>query len=85
MIRTQIQLTPEQAMHARERAVAEGVSISELLRRALDAYLEIEDRRERRERMIASIGKFRSGLHDISERHDDYLAEAFYDFDDSDE
>jgi len=32
---------------------------------------------ERKKRAMDVIGKFRSGKHDVSKRHDAYLAEAF--------
>jgi hypothetical protein len=80
MIRTQIQLTEEQAEALKEIAHRENVSIAELTRRAIDQWLETADAvpmAERRRRALAVVGQFRSGKTDISEHHDDYLGEAY--------
>lgn len=79
MIRTQIQLTEAQAQALRALALKRGTSMAELIRQSLTARLEAEEtvQRERRERALAIMGRFRSGLSDVAERHDDYLAEDF--------
>jgi Arc/MetJ-type ribon-helix-helix transcriptional regulator len=80
MIRTQIQLTEQQAQALKSLAVERGSSVAELIRQGVDDLLQktsgisIE---ERRRRAIAAIGRFHSGQKDISTRHDDYLAEAY--------
>lgn len=82
MIRTQVQLTEEQYAALKAASAAEGVSISELIRNALDNMLETRGMagfKERRERGIAAAGKFRSGLGNLAENHDEYLAEAVAD------
>lgn len=79
MVRTQIQLTEEQARRLKERAAAEGMSMAELIRRSVDALLAdtvAVSEEERRRRALAVIGRFRSGLSDLAENHDRYLAEA---------
>lgn len=79
MIRTQIQLTAEQADDLRRLAAARGVSMAAVIREAVDAHLAREQGpswEERVERALAAIGVCDSGLGDLSERHDDYLAEA---------
>jgi hypothetical protein len=48
-----------------------------LLRDALDALLEDDQRSRRLAAARAAIGAFRSGTSDTSERHDEALAEAF--------
>ncbi len=80
MIRTQVQLTEEQARVLRELAHRENVSIAELTRRALDYWLQSMNAlpdAETKRRALAVVGRFRSDRTDISERHDDYLAEAY--------
>jgi predicted DNA-binding protein len=79
MIRTQIQLTEEQARRVKRLATERGVSIAAFIREALDRGLEIEAAGIRRERAVGAIGGFRSGRRDVSEKHDDHLAEAFVD------
>jgi hypothetical protein len=80
MIRTQIQLEEAQYRSLKELAARQGVSIAELVRRAVDNLLEtsgVISREERFRRSLTLIGQFRSGKTDISERHDEYLAEAY--------
>jgi len=38
---------------------------------------EPADPQEQRKRLFSIAGKYDSGLSDVSERHDNYLAEAF--------
>jgi hypothetical protein len=80
MIRTQVQLTEEQAHALKEIAHRENASVAELTRRAIDQWLQTTGTipaSERRRRALAVVGRFRSGQTDVSERHDDYLAEAY--------
>jgi hypothetical protein len=80
MIRTQVQLTEAQARILKELAHQERVSIAELTRRALDYWLQsmnVVPDAESRRRALAIVGRFRSDRTDVSERHDDYLAEAY--------
>jgi hypothetical protein len=78
MIRTQIQLTEEQSRRLKAASARRGVSVAELIRKGVDAILTRENDRspdELYERALRAAGKFLSGRHDISARHDDYLAE----------
>jgi Arc/MetJ-type ribon-helix-helix transcriptional regulator len=79
MVRTQIQLTEEQAAKAKRLAAQRGVSMSEVIRQLLDAAPERDDRAERFARALAAVkrGGFRDreGKTDVSIRHDEYLAE----------
>ena len=81
MVRTQIQLTERQARELRRIAAKEGVSMAEIIRRAVDAKIRGGSGevpwQERVRRAQAAMGKFRSGLKDVAERHDDYLAEEY--------
>lgn len=81
MIRTQISLTEEQADRLRRTAALRGVSMAELIRQAVDRVIppDSDERSWRIERALALAGKYDSGRSDVSERHDDYLAEAFAD------
>lgn len=80
MIRTQVQLTEEQARRLRELAARRGVSVAQLIRESVEELIGhsagpgVE---ERRRRAIAAAGRFRSGRGDVSARHDDYLVEAY--------
>jgi len=80
MVRTQIQITEEQAAALKERAASLGVSMAELIRRGIDKVLESNGgnlQQERVRRAIQAAGRFRSGLHDVSVNHDKYLAEVY--------
>jgi hypothetical protein len=80
MVRTQIQITEEQAAALKERSALLGVSMAELIRRGIDRILEPNGgslQEERVRRAIQAAGRFRSGLHDVSANHDKYLAEVY--------
>jgi hypothetical protein len=81
MVRTQIQLTEEQARSLKRLAASRQLSIAELIRQGVDTVLQSNtgiDLDEKRRRAIAAVGRFRSGQRDISEKHDKYLAEALH-------
>jgi Ribbon-helix-helix protein, copG family. len=79
MIRTQIQLTEEQARVLREVAVAEGRSMAGVIRESFDAYVASRPAARSveslKERALAIAGKYRSNVTDLSKSHDRYLAE----------
>jgi hypothetical protein len=80
MIRTQIQLSEQQAQALRDLAARRKVSVAELIRQAVDEQLRSArtvDRQERKRRALAIVGRFHSGQSDLSVEHDRYLAEAF--------
>lgn len=80
MVRTQIQLTQEQAAKAKRLAAERNVSMAEVIRQLLDEATEGEDPAERLTRAVDAIkrGGFhdREGRTDVALRHDEYLAEA---------
>jgi hypothetical protein len=80
MIRTQIQLTPEQARALKKLAAKEGKPVAELIRLSVDTLLSskgIVDPDEQRKRAMAAAGKLQGGPQDISIEHDRYLTQAF--------
>ena len=80
MVRTQIQLTDQQAQMLHDMARSEDVSIAELIRRSINSYFRIgkqPDLEERKRRSLATVGKYSSGQHDVSSNHDHYLAEIY--------
>lgn len=82
MVRTQIQLTPEQAQELRQIAHEENVSVAELIRRSVDQYLDSRyqpSRAELKRKALAMIGSGSSGLGDVAENHDRYLDEVYGD------
>jgi hypothetical protein len=79
MVRTQIQFPKEDLDALHKLAAEEGISTAELVRRGMKQVIAESrkpSRRELMERASQVVGKFRSGVSDLSERHDDYFAEA---------
>ncbi len=80
VIRTQIQFTEEQLQALKARAARDNLSISELVRRAVDAWVAADQRlsdEARRQRAMAAAGQFSSGERDIAQKHDAYLSDAY--------
>ena len=80
MIRTQIQITEEQAASLRTMSAERHQPIAELIRMSIDSFLEKEvgiSRECKRARAKSAAGRFASSLPDVSAEHDRYLAEAF--------
>ena len=76
-------MTEGQARRLKALAAEEEVSMAELIRRSIDSYLKRRQSTSAealKERALSVIGKYSSGLSDVSTRHDDYLAEAYGDF-----
>lgn len=88
MIRTQIQLTPEQARRIKEIAEREDISIAEVIRRAVEHWLVTYGdipTEERKRRALAVVGRFHSGSGDVASNHDHYVAEAMGDYEPRDD
>jgi hypothetical protein len=80
MVRTQVQLSADQVARLKARALEEGVSLAELVRRAVERYLAEEEGggyEERARRALEAVGRFASGAGDVGEAHDRHLDEAF--------
>jgi predicted DNA-binding protein len=80
MIRTQIQLTPDQMAGLKKVAAQSGRSMADLIREAVDLLLENggpQNEEDQFRRALNAAGRFRSGSRDISSRHDRYLEEAY--------
>lgn len=81
MIRTQIQLTEAQMKELKKIAAARGVSLAKVIREAVDGVIlpggVKVDRKEIIKRALAAMGKYKSGIRDLSTAHDKYLAEDF--------
>lgn len=80
MIRTQVQLTKEQAKALKQLAARRGVSMAELVREGVDRVLDTDDYEVRWRRALSVIGKFRGDGANVSEEHDKYLEEAYLDW-----
>jgi len=80
MVRTQIQLTEEQAKKVKRIAARRGVPMAEVIRDAIEEASRSNRhgvREEKRQRAVEVLGKFKSGKRDVSKKHDAYLSEAF--------
>jgi hypothetical protein len=79
MVRTQIQITPEQARALKQLASREGKSVAELIRISVDSLLRaggIQDQDALRRKAMTAAGKL-SGPHNLAANHDQFLVEAF--------
>lgn len=78
MMRIQIQLEREQHRRLRRRARELGVSISEVVRRAIDAEQPGPDPDELARRALSVVGKYEDPhATDIATHHDAALADAY--------
>jgi hypothetical protein len=80
MVRTQIQLTEDQAKALKRIAQSRRLSIAELIRKAVETMIKsstVVDQEERHKRAMEIVGKFSSGKRDISKKHDLYLTDAY--------
>ena len=88
MTRTQMQLTQVQLEQLRALAAEQGASISALIRRAVDNFLQDKltpSREEQWNRAFNAIGQFSSAEPSTSAEHDAVIADAFYDWNECDE
>lgn len=78
MVRTQIQLTEQQARRLRAEARERGLSLAEIIRRYVKKGLS-EETPNRAALYKRVVGRFRDrrGARDISSKHDRYLDEAY--------
>ena len=81
MVRTQIQLTDEQARHVKRIAAEQQVSMATVIRQGVDLLLRSAETTvtddERIERAVSVAGQFRSGGGDGATKHDLHLQEAY--------
>jgi hypothetical protein len=75
MVRTIIQLPEDQAAALERAARRRGVSKAAIVREALRLRLVREGDDASIERALRAAGSGASGVRDLGERHDDYLAE----------
>ncbi len=79
MRRTQIQIEEDQVEWLKNRSRDRGVSISRLIRESID-LLRVQEKmypNDKKQRALAAVGRFASNASDVSERHDEYLTDAF--------
>ena len=75
MVQTQIELTEEQMSALEKLAKKRRISLSNLVQEGINNVLRSEVTRsdaEMKQRALDVAGRFRSGLGDLSRRHDEY-------------
>ena len=78
MRRLIIQLTEEQMRKIKELGVKDNVSMSALIRKAIDHFLVSgADRKTLYRRAMSVVGKYKAKETDIAARHDAYLEKDF--------
>jgi predicted transcriptional regulator len=79
VVRTQIQLSEDEAAAVKRLARERSVSMAAVIRAAVDQYVSRESGvsiDERWRRSLAALGGFHSGRSDLSQTHDDEFAAA---------
>jgi hypothetical protein len=79
MVRTQVQLTEEQAAAVKRIAAREGISMAEVIRQAVEAQIRADGRpseAELRRRALGLIGIVKNGPTDMAANHDAYFVES---------
>ena len=81
MVRTQVQLTEQESEALKNASRRTGLSIAELIRQSVDRFLQEANSTAApgpgRLAALQVVGRFNSGLTDVSARFDDYLDEAY--------
>ena len=79
MVQTQIELSEKQMEALEALANQRHTSVSDIVRESIDYLLQAEPTfysEDQKQKALAAAGRFKSGLGDLSKRHDDYLSEA---------
>lgn len=76
-VRQQVQLTDGQARELREAATEYGISMAELIRRALDREIAERHEKDAWARASALVGRYHGTPPDLAINHDRYLADAY--------
>jgi hypothetical protein len=77
MIRTQIQLEASELERIKEAAAGEACSVSHYIRESVLERLSRRERNQKTQAVKELGGKYRSGVNDLSRRHDAYLDEGW--------
>jgi hypothetical protein len=79
MLRTQIQLTEDQARRLREISLSSNESVASLIRNAIDRFLATgkPNRAAQYRQAMSLAGKYEAEQPDTSVEHDRYLEKAF--------
>ncbi|MCF8079891.1 MAG: ribbon-helix-helix domain-containing protein [Desulfobacterales bacterium] len=79
MVRTQIQLTEEQARKLKAMAASTDQSMAALIRKAVEQLLagDPRDRSTLYRNAKSVVGKYTADAADVAQHHDRYLKESF--------
>ena len=72
---TEVELSEDRMVALRDLSAERNKPIADLIVEGVDRILHESERATRAQRLIASIGKYSSGLTDVSEDHDRYLTD----------
>jgi hypothetical protein len=82
VVRMQIQFTEQEVAALRRAAAQRHLSISAVVREAVDDSISASAKPSRDElvkRSLEAMGRFHSGTGDVSARHDEYFADSILD------
>lgn len=80
MIRIQMKLPEEQYQRLKRLSIRRGQSLAALVRQGVEKVLqdaEDPDMDEIRKHALSIVGKYSSGISDVSVNHDKYLTEIY--------
>jgi hypothetical protein len=76
MPRVQVTFSDEDMQYLSARAAASGRPVAAVVREAVEQDRARDEQRQRREAALSVIGKYRSGLGDLAENHDEYFVQS---------
>jgi hypothetical protein len=79
MFQTVVELTERQDKALKMLAGTYRVTVEDLIRRSIDKFIESTplDMAERRRRALSIVGRYHSGIGDLSIEHDKYLGDSY--------
>jgi hypothetical protein len=77
MIRAQIQLEASTYEKLKKYASEAGCSVAEIARRSIEETLTKRDAAGHWQRSMEAVGRYRSGLGDLSTNHDKHLGDEW--------
>jgi hypothetical protein len=76
MARVQVTFSHEDMQYLSARAAASRRPVAAVVREAVEQDRARDEQRQRREAALSVIGKYRSGLGDLAENHDEYFVQS---------
>lgn len=76
MARVQVTFSDEDMRYLSARAAASGQPLAAVVRQAVEQDRARDEQRRRREAALSVLGKYRSGLGEGAENHDEYFVQS---------